>query len=439
MPVPEYNVEWTHELEQWLQQQVRASGFDLAGVAAVHLAPDSADRLTAERFRAWIEAGHAGEMDYLKRRDASGVLLRAEVQTAIPWARSVVVCAMNYGVSAPLSIEPAAPDAGWIARYAWSGSERDCEDGAEGDGADGGERRAEGDGCQCTGGAGAAARSKAKGTSDPARDGVARDRRSPMDKLVPTDYHNELLQRLHQLEAALQQQAPCQTRCYVDTGPILERAAAASAGIGWIGKNTCVLNEQLGSWLLLAVIVTSIPVASALTLSPAADRCGSCTRCIDACPTDALIAPRQMDASRCISYLTIEKKGAIPEALRPRIGRQVFGCDICQDVCPWNGKSRNQRTPISNVTGMQPRAELINPSLAWLAALDAETFKRYFKGSPLERTRRKRLLRNVALAMGNSGQAQFLPTLEDWAASQEDDPVLAEAAQWAIRQLQTQV
>jgi epoxyqueuosine reductase len=173
--------------------------------------------------------------------------------------------------------------------------------------------------------------------------------------LLPSDYHDQLLSRLHRIEAGLLAQAPCTTRCYVDTGPLLERNYAARAGVGWIGKNTCVINQRLGSWLLLGVIVTSLRLDTepAGELSPqqpkaqpdtllAPDRCGSCTRCIDACPTGALLgakdpaAPREMDASRCIAYLTIEKKGAIDESLRPQIGRQVFGCDICQDVCPWN-------------------------------------------------------------------------------------------------------
>ncbi|MDQ2832241.1 MAG: tRNA epoxyqueuosine(34) reductase QueG [Acidobacteriota bacterium] len=439
---------WTEELEQWLQRQARVSGFDLAGIAPVDPSPSSADRLTEARFRAWIEAGHAGEMEYLKRRDDQGALLRSDVRKAIPWARSVIVCAMNYDVPAPLSIEPAAPDRGWIARYAWSGSEPKAEPGSE-PGAEGGRghksnRRPRGEdtrlrteSTQLGRGSGAAAGSGEQSATNASHGGFASDWVPAADKLVPTDYHHELLGRLHVLEAALQLQLPCQTRCYVDTGPILERAAAATAGIGWVGKNTCVLNEQLGSWLLLAIIVTSIPIASGFTLSPAADRCGSCTRCIDACPTDALIAPRHMDASRCISYLTIEKKGLIPEALRPLLGRQVFGCDICQEVCPWNSKSRSEREPVTTDSGMRPRAGLINPSLAWLASLDAKDFKRYFKNSPLERTRRKRLLRNVAIAMGNSGQAQFLSTLEAWAARPEEDPVLAEAARWAVTQLQT--
>ena len=151
-------------------------------------------------------------------------------------------------------------------------------------------------------------------------------------------------------------------RCYVDTGPLIERDLAHRAGIGWTAKNTCTLNQQLGSWLFLCCIVTSLEVAPAALPLPAADRCGTCRRCIEACPTDALIAPRQMDASRCIAYLTIEKRGPIPEELRAPIGRQVFGCDICQDVCPWNQKAR---PPRSCSTGSDPpRADQPSPRLA---------------------------------------------------------------------------
>jgi len=371
----------------WLHEQATQAGFDTAGVAPVD-APDSgnsAAQLDAERFAAWVAAGRAGEMEYLKRRDEHGVLLRSGVQVAMPWARSVIVCALNYNAPAPLSIDTAPPGTGWIARYAWSGQ-----------------------------------------PADPGPNNTT-------DELIPTDYHDQLLGRLRQVEAAVRERFPCETRCYVDTGPLVERAMAAKAGVGWIGKNTCVINQQLGSWLLLGVVVTSIPVAAAGEFQIAADRCGSCTRCIDACPTDALVAPYQMDASRCIAYLTIEMKGVIAEELREPIGRQVFGCDICQDVCPWNRKAPTRRIPTSANDGMLARSQMVNPALDWLAGMDAAEFKRWFKGSPVERTRRKRLHRNVAIAMGNSGDPRFTPQLEAWAAT--DDPVLAEAAAWAIKQI----
>ena len=384
--------EWTVELERWLREQALAAGFDTVGIAPVEIEDcrEASNAIDAERFAAWVAAGRAGEMDYLKRRDENGVLLRSGVQVAIPWARSVIVCALNYNAPAPRSIDTAPPATGWIARYAWSG------------------RAAEPNGAET------------EETSDAAE-------RSP--DLIPTDYHEQLLTRLRQVEAIVQQRFGCETRCYVDTGPIVERVVAAKAGVGWIGKNTCIINQDLGSWLLLAVIVTSIPVARGVELNIAPDRCGSCTRCIDACPTDALVAPHQMDASRCIAYLTIEKKGTIPEELRGPMGRHVFGCDICQDVCPWN-----RRAAISVNEGMLARPQLVNPSLEWLGGMDAAEFKRWFKGSPVERTRRKRLQRNVAIAMGNTGEKHFAAQLEIWAAA--DDPVLAEAAQWAINRLQ---
>jgi epoxyqueuosine reductase len=190
-----------------------------------------------------------------------------------------------------------------------------------------------------------------------------------------------------------------------------------------------VINQQAGSWLLLGVIVTSLEVGDGEELQIAADRCGSCTRCIDACPTDALVRPREMDASRCIAYLTIEKKGSIAEELREAMGRQVFGCDICQDVCPWNRKA-----PVAARPGMLTRREMVNPALEWLAGMDAAEFRRWFKGSPVERTRKKRLHRNVAIAMGNSGEGRFVPQLQAW--SIVEDEVLAESARWALDRIQ---
>jgi epoxyqueuosine reductase len=367
---------FTREVRDWVENRARAAGFDLAGVASVPDSDTEAAEEARRRFAEWIAAGHSGEMEWMKRADESGELLRGDLRRAMPWARSVVVCAVNYNADAPRSIDAAEKGVGWIARYAWSGSE---------------------------GGKGA-------------------------------DYHDVLLPRLKTVEAELKARfgEACQTRCYVDTGPIVEREYAQRAGVGWIGKNTCVLNQEMGSWLLLGVIVTSIPLLKEAWTLPAADRCGSCTRCIDACPTDALVAPRQMDASLCIAYLTIEKKGTIAEELRAKIGRQVFGCDICQDVCPWNG-----RAPVVSEGALPARGELVNPKLEWLAGLDGPAFNRLFRGSPLERTGRKRLLRNVAIAMGNSGEQGFVTRLEEWASS--EDAVLAEAAGWALRKMGSDV
>jgi epoxyqueuosine reductase len=384
----------TPEDREWIEQQARAAGFDLAGLASVSSDED-------ERFTAWIASGHAGEMDYLTDTNDCGELLRGDLRRPLPWAHSVLVCAINYNsADTPRSIDPAPSTTGWIARYAWSGRDK-----------------------------------------DPSTPPATEKQPDPEDYLG-VDYHDILLPRLRQVETALKQRHPeIETRCYVDTGPILERGYAARAGIGWIGKNTCVLNEEQGSWLLLGVIVTSLSLEPEAAALPAADRCGSCTRCIDACPTDALLTPadgsRQMDATRCIAYLTIEKKGTIPEELRAPMGRQIFGCDICQDVCPWNRKS--QRTPIVKAANpLPPRPELINPDLAWLASLEGADFTRIFRGSPIERNRRQTsrrrfFRRNIAIAMGNSGNVSFLPQLDTWSTS--DDPILSETATWAANRL----
>jgi epoxyqueuosine reductase len=215
------------------------------------------------------------------------------------------------------------------------------------------------------------------------------------------------------------------TRCYVDTGPIVERVVAKYAGVGWIGKNTCIIDQKMGSWLFLGVILTSLELKASL---PAPDRCGSCTRCIEACPTDALIAPYRLDANKCISYLTIEKRGAIAEELREGMGRHIFGCDICQDVCPWNRKA-----PATRAEEFQPRAELVNPALEWLAQMSEEEFRGAFRGSPVRRAKRSGVRKNAVIAMGNSGEPKFRATLEQLAT--DEDKVVAECAAWAAARL----
>jgi len=355
----------------------RAAGFTAAGIAAVPVPGSREDEEERARFAEWIEGGRAGEMAYLQRRDEAGRLLRSSVRVVFPWARSVIVCAANYNSEGPRSVDPAAADTGWIARYAWTG-------------------RADGE--------------------------------------RPTDYHKVLLRRLDALRAAVGEEVgDFESRCFVDTGPVVERVYARYAGLGWTGKNTCLLNQELGSWLFLGVIVTSLEVAAAhAALAPilAADRCGSCTRCLEACPTGALTGPREMDASLCISYLTIEKRGEIPEGLREEMGRQVFGCDICQDVCPWN-----RRAPVAADPELAARGALVNPALEWLGSMDEAEFERVFNGSPVRRAKYLGFRRNVAVAMGNSGRAQFRPTLERWA--KDADRVLGETAGWALGKLQS--
>jgi epoxyqueuosine reductase len=363
------------EIAQAVTQAARDAGFDLAGIAPV------GDSRELEYFPQWIEQGYAGEMKYLAARDEQGRLKRASLANAAPWARSVVVCAINYNTAHPYSTEFTDKTRGWISRYAWSGQ----------------------------------------------------------------DYHDSLMKRLRQMEAKLKDvvasasinQATTETpsgfqnndalitRCYVDTGPLVERVAAKYAGIGWIGKNTCIINQKMGSWLFLGVILTSLELEASL---PAPDRCGSCTRCIDACPTNAFIAPYQLDSNKCIAYLTIEKRGAIPEEMRAGIGRHVFGCDICQDVCPWNRKA-----PATDMEEFQPRVGLVNPALDWLAEISTEEFRETFRGTPVSRTKRAGLRRNAVIAMGNSGREEFLPLLEKLMG--DEDETVAEAAVWAVNEI----
>jgi epoxyqueuosine reductase len=349
------------DLSRELKTLALDAGFDLAGVAGV------ADTAEHGFFPDWVARGQAGEMKYLEARNESHALKRASLANAAPWARSVLVCALNYNTAEPYSTHAGAPSQGWISRYAWS----------------------------------------------------------------QRDYHNVVLEKLRAVEVRLiesckeQGVGPPRTWCYVDTGPVIERILAKYAGLGWIGKNTCVLNERLGSWLFLGVMLTSLQLTPDL---PPADRCGSCTRCLDACPTSAFPAPYQLDATKCISYLTIELRGSIPEELRSGMGRHVFGCDICQDVCPWN-----RHAPVTTLSEFRPRANLVNPDLEWLAGLTPEEFRETFRGSPIKRTKRTGLLRNVVIAMANSGDERFVATLERLSA--DEDPIVAEHAQWAVRQL----
>jgi epoxyqueuosine reductase len=198
--------------------------------------------------------------------------------------------------------------------------------------------------------------------------------------------------------------------------------------VGWIGKNTCIIHPKMGSWLFLGVIVTSLDLEAD---PPMLDHCGSCTRCIDACPTEAFLAPGKMDARRCIAYLTIEKRGSIDTELRGQMGEHIFGCDICQDVCPWNNKSGN--APATSLPEFQAREGLFRPELERLADMDQDAFRRTFRNSPVKRARFSGLKRNIAIAMGNSGNKAFLPALEKMAAG--DDEIVAEHARWAMERL----
>jgi len=359
------------DLKAVVKRAAEEAGFDLSGVAPATDAPE------LDYFPEWIAAGHAGEMKYMEARDERGDLKRASLSRVAPWARSVIVCAINYNTDHPYSTQVNDSSRGWISRYAWSRE----------------------------------------------------------------DYHDAVFRRLKQVEAALRQAVwggyslrqaqgklcppDLTTRSYVDTGPIVERVFAKYAGVGWIGKNTCIINQKKGSWLFLGVILTSLELEPDL---PAPDRCGTCTRCIEACPTDAILAPHQLDSNKCISYLTIEKRGSIPEDLRVGMGWHVFGCDICQDVCPWNRKA-----PATAQPEFEPRPGLLNPALAWLAEMSVDEFREAFRGSPIRRAKYSGLRRNAAIAIGNSGNGDFIPLLDKLA--EDEDESVAESGRWAKARL----
>jgi epoxyqueuosine reductase len=340
----------------------------------------------------WLARGYAGEMKYLADPR------RGDPQTAMPGIRSVIVGLLNYNTEKPLSTDPQLPidehkPSGWISRYAWG-----------------------------------------------------------------HDYHDVLRERLDALLGSLHERftEEFEARAYVDTGPVQERVLAKYAGLGWLGKNTLLLNQMIGSFFFLGVILTSLDIEPTLAANelPPPDLCGSCRRCLDACPTQAFVEPYVMDARKCISYLTIELRGSIPEEFREPMGNHVFGCDICQDVCPWN-----RRAPISTIPQFQPRVfppkeedgaetevllqdeSLYLPSLEWLLGLSEAEFRELFRGSPLKRTKWRGLMRNACTALGNSGLRREMTDhvririlLERLVAS--EDQVISESAHWALSRIQ---
>jgi epoxyqueuosine reductase len=243
----------------------------------------------------------------------------------------------------------------------------------------------------------------------------------------PTDYHTVLRQRLKQLSKYLKQQAPgSQARGIVDTAPLLERDFARLAGLGWFGKNTLLINKRQGSWLFLSALLTNAELEYDSPHETA--HCGSCTRCLDACPTDAFDGPYVLDARKCISYLTIELRGPIPKPLRTGIGDWLFGCDVCQDVCPWNRKA-----PVTADSAFQPRSDLRPADALRLLQMSAEDFDREFGETPLSRPGRAGLLRNAAIVLGNSHDPASVPALI--AVLRDAEPLIRGAAVWALLQL----
>jgi epoxyqueuosine reductase len=240
------------------------------------------------------------------------------------------------------------------------------------------------------------------------------------------DYHDLIESRLGKIDEFLHQFGGLQ-KCYVDTGPVLERDHAAQAGVGWHGKSTMLINERLGTWFFLAEILTTLELPPD---EPVPNRCGTCVRCIKACPTGAITAPHRLDARRCISYLTIELKGAIPLDLRPLIGNRIFGCDDCLDACPWNRFAQ-----VSRETAFSVRHSTTGMSLRDYLNLGDNEFRLLFKNSPIKRIKRRGFLRNVCVALGNVGDSSDLPALKRAAANTE--PLIAEHAKWAIQQIRS--
>lgn len=362
----------------WISERARELGFAKCGVVRAENFPELA------RGGEWLERGFAGEMRYLHDER------RGDLQRAMPGVKSVIVCALTYNTAHPRTSEAlGAPSGreqdrdaprGWVSRYAWG-----------------------------------------------------------------DDYHEVLRAKLGALLAALREHCPEQfeARVYSDTGPINERVLAKHAGLGWLGKNTLLLNQQIGSYFFLGVILTTLDLQSTLEAAefPPADRCGTCRKCIDACPTDALVEPYVMDARKCISYLTIELRGSIPVEYREGMGQHVFGCDICQDVCPWN-----RRTPVTQEREFQPRTfaaeqSLFLPGLEWLASIGQQEFNSVFQGSPIKRAKWRGLVRNACNALGNANLSRQGEARERVLAlllqlTESEDSVLAESAQWAVSRIQ---
>jgi len=314
-------------------------------------------------FERWLDAGRHGNMEYLANERSR--TRRADPCQILPECKSILVLAAPYADprSAKASEEQIPGPVGRVAAYAWG-----------------------------------------------------------------DDYHNVFIPKLEALVTFIEEQVghPVTNRYYTDTGPILERDLAQRAGLGWIGKNTCLINPKHGSYFLLAEILLGIELEPDSPITT--DHCGTCTRCIQACPTECILPDRTIDARRCISYLTIELKDDIPEELRPLLGDWVFGCDICQMVCPWN------RFATDMVEGaFTPRTDVPRPNLIRELELTPEAFNRKFKGSPVKRTKRRGYLRNVAVAAGNSGDEKILPALEN--AGKDGEPLVREHANWALKKV----
>jgi epoxyqueuosine reductase len=446
-----------------LKQRALDIGFDLVGIAPATPGSD------LEFAREWFERGYGGEMRYLSNPK------RFDPRTVLPSVTSVICVGLIYDTPFPYSTET---DGRWQEAES-SGHDTELRSQSVSRRTEFRSRQNPDAVCELPASASDGQRTTDHGQSPVSSfDFPVSSFEFPISPATESrawisryawghDYHEVMREKLEKLRAAIEGLAPgVETRVYVDTGPVIERAFARFSGVGWMGKNTCLINEEKGSWFFLGVVLTSLALEPDL---PAPDRCGSCRACLDACPTGALVEPYVMDASRCVSYLTIELKGSIPPELRPSVGVNIFGCDICQDVCPWNGKSRPQVSgagcqeecfepmnisdqPSTDRSQQSPNLQssiinhqfpppdtrhpapdtfsLFSPPLEALAAMTEEDFRRIFAHSPIKRAKYRGWLRNLCVAMGNSGDARLVPKLQE--LSEHHDPIVREHAEWAL-------
>jgi epoxyqueuosine reductase len=374
--------------------------------------PDS-----AARFQRWLEAGRHGRMAYLERTARK----RIEPGQVLAAARSIITLAVSYAWDA--TTPNLNPNPNFLGRAALL---RRPNSGQSGSSALPGRRSFLSSAHPNLNESKERLRLRADGTERPS--GTESSSVGQIARYARfSDYHDVVGARLKTLADFVNKIGAGETRSlwYMDAGPLLERDLAQRAGLGFIGKHTNLISRKLGNWFFLAEIITTLELPPD---APERNRCGSCRRCLDACPTAAIVAPFQLDARRCISYLTIELKGPIPEELRAAVGNRIFGCDDCLAVCPWNRFAR-----AGSMMAEHRRAGLEGPDLAELLSLDEAGFRARFAGTPVLRAKRRGFLRNVCVALGNTGDAKTLPALQR--AASDPEPVIAEHALWAIEQI----
>jgi epoxyqueuosine reductase len=336
-------------LKDALKAQALAEGFCAAGICRPDAIPDAPARL-----RAFLDAGHHGQMEWMGAREA----WRGDPRALWPEARSVVMLAHSYAPEHDPLEDLGDPTRGAVSVYAQG-----------------------------------------------------------------RDYHDVVKKALKRVGRWLVEAAGCEIKVFVDTAPVMEKPLAQAAGLGWQGKHTNLLSRDFGNWVFLGAILTTAELPPD---APEGEHCGSCTRCLDVCPTDAFPAPFQLDARRCVSYLTIEHRGPVDEALRPGLGNRIYGCDDCLAVCPWNKFA-------VEASDLRYRGPHRAPDLAELARLDDAAFRQRFAGSPIKRIGRHRMARNVCYAIGNSGEGRLRPVVQD--LCDDEDAAVADAARWAVGRL----